>query len=278
MAGSKGNVERIEAGKSIEKDLDALFSLPLAEFTAARNTLSSRLKKAGSPDDAEQVKALLKPPLSAWVVNQLYWKHGDAFKELIETGMRLGSAQASQLAGRTADLRGLLAERREMLSNLIRLAETILRDSGHNPTPDIVRRITATLEALSTTSSLPDAPRPGRLTADVDPPGFESLAALIPAPSESRAAPRQKTEHRDAAALHAAEQALREKRTRADDAKAALHQMEKERRDAEEHLAKARVAAEEARLRLRDAESDADKASKAVEEAERAVEEARGRE
>jgi hypothetical protein len=283
MAGSKGNVERDEPGMNIEKDLDALFSLPLAEFTAARNALATRLKKAGSVDGAEHVKALVKPPLSAWAVNQLYWRHADAFKELIAAGKRLGSAQASQLAGRTADLRGLLAERREMLSNLVRLAETILRDSVHNPTPDIVRRITATLEALSTTSSLENAPRPGRLTADVDPPGFESLAALVPAPSESRVAPRQKTEHQDAVALHAAEQALREMQTRAQDATAALQkatahasQTESERRDAEERLAKARVAAEEARLRLRDAESDAKKASKAVEEAERAVERARG--
>src|SRR5262245_66154805 len=88
MAGSKGNVERNEPGMSVEKDLDALFSLPLAEFTAARNALATRLKKAGSPDEAEQVKALAKPPLSAWVVNQLYWNHGDAFKELIATGKR----------------------------------------------------------------------------------------------------------------------------------------------------------------------------------------------
>jgi len=275
MAGSKGNVERNEPGMSVEKDLDALFSLPLAEFTAARNALATRLKKAGSPGEAEQVKALAKPPLSAWVVNQLYWNHGDAFKELIATGKQLGSAQASQLAGRTADLRGLLAVRREMLSNLVRLAETILRESGHNPTPDIVRRITATLEALSTSSSLADAPRPGRLTADVDPPGFESLAALIPH-ADSAAPARQQPEQRDTAALHAAEQALRDERTRADDARAALQeaiahvsQMEMERRDAEERLAKARVAVEEARQRLRDAEGG-------VEKAERAVERARG--
>jgi hypothetical protein len=43
-----------------------------------------------------------------------------------------------------------------------------------------MRRITTTLEALSTYGSMADAPRAGRLTDDVDPPGFETLAALVP--------------------------------------------------------------------------------------------------
>jgi methyl-accepting chemotaxis protein len=292
MARSKGNGEANETRRSIEEDLDALFRLPLADFTVARNALATRLKKAGSFGEAEQVKALGKPPVSAWAVNQLYWRHNDAFKKLIATGERLASAQASQLAGRPGDMRALLTARREMLASLLRLAEGLLRDAGHNPTPDTTRRITGTLEALSTYSGLSDAPRPGRLTADVEPPGFESLAALIPR-VDSAHTPVSSTEVRKPkqelqggasakAALQAAEQALRDKRTSAEDAAAALKkatahasQMENERRDAEERLAKARVAAEEARQRLHAAAAEADKASKALEEAERAVEKAR---
>jgi hypothetical protein len=44
----------------------------------------------------------------------------------------------------------------------------------------MMRRITTTLEALATYGDSPGAPAPGRLTTDIDPPGFEALAALVP--------------------------------------------------------------------------------------------------
>ena len=109
-------------GGTLEDEIDALFQLTPAEFTAARNALTSRLKKAGRADDAEQVKGLVKPPVTAWAVNQLYWKHRDAFDRLIETSERFRKAQASQLAGKPADMRGPLEARRTALAELSKLA------------------------------------------------------------------------------------------------------------------------------------------------------------
>ena len=126
------------------------------------------------------MKALVKPSISAWAVNQLYWNHRDAFDRLIASGERFHKAQASPVAGKLANLRGALDARREALTHLSDLATSLLRDAGHNPAPDTVRRITTTLEAMSAHASRSDAPRPGRLTHDVDPPGFEALASLIP--------------------------------------------------------------------------------------------------
>ena len=81
----------------LEDEIDALFTLPLAEFTSARNTLATRLKKEGRSHDADRVKLLGKPSISAWTVNQLYWEHRDAFDELIATGKRLspGTSRSS---------------------------------------------------------------------------------------------------------------------------------------------------------------------------------------
>src|SRR6185295_16498944 len=95
-------------------------------------------------------------------------------------GERFRQAQASQLSGKAADIRGPLDARREALSNLSRLAAALLRDAGHSPTPDKMRRITTTLEALSAYGPLPGAPAPGHLTEDADPPGFESVVASMP--------------------------------------------------------------------------------------------------
>jgi hypothetical protein len=165
----------------LESDLDMLFKLPMPEFTGARNELAARLKKSGRGDDAARVKALVKPPISAWAVNQLYWNHRAAFDRLIASGERFHKAQTS---GKIVDMRSALDARREALADLSDLATSLLRDAGHNPSLDTIRRITSTLEAMSANSdraSRSDAPRPGRLTHDVDPPGFESFSSFVPA-------------------------------------------------------------------------------------------------
>src|SRR5262252_470465 len=137
-SGRKGraNLEVIpgKAKRNVEEDLDALFKLPLAEFIGARKTLAGRLKKEGRADEADGVMALAKPSISAWTVNQLYWRHREAFDQLVAAGQRFRRAQTTSRAGKVEDMREALDERREALSHLSDLASTLLRDAGHNPT------------------------------------------------------------------------------------------------------------------------------------------------
>ena len=166
-------------GGKLKDEVDDLFKLPLAEFTDARNALAKSLKQRGRADDANLVKTLTKPSVSAWTVNQLYWNHRVAFDRLLAAGQRFHKAQASGLAGKVADLRGSLDARREALLRLSELAEALLSEAGHNPSPDTIRRVTTTLEAVSAHASPSDGPTLGRLSQDVDPPGFELLAAFV---------------------------------------------------------------------------------------------------
>src|SRR2546423_6388522 len=161
----------------LDDDIDALFKAPLTEFIAARKALAARLKKSGFASEAEGVKALAKPSVSAWTVNQLYWKHREEFDELIATGQRFHKAQTS---GKMVNMREALDARREALSHLSDLASEVLRDAGNNPSLDTLRRISTTLEALSAYASQSDGPTVGRLTQDIDPPGFDSFASFIP--------------------------------------------------------------------------------------------------
>ena len=162
---------------NLDGDVDALFRLPLAEFIGARKSLAARLKKDARANEAERVQLLAKPSISAWTVNQLYWKHREAFDRLVASGNRFRQVQRS---GKVAGMREALDARRESLAHLSDLATTLLRDAGHNPSLDTIRRITTTLEGISAYASLPDGLTPGRLTKDVDPPGFESLASFMP--------------------------------------------------------------------------------------------------
>jgi hypothetical protein len=297
----------------LEDEIDALFTLPLAEFTGARNTLAARLKKEGRANDADRVKLLGKPSISAWTVNQIYWDHRDAFDELIATGKRLRPAQKSRLGAKAADMRESLDARREALTNLSELATELLRDAGHSPTPETLRRVVTTLEAISAYALLPNGPAPGRLTHDVDPPSFESLASLMSggaavedteesAPSRKttgRAAPsaRQKTatagevrrieEFRQAkiaaakASLQDAKKSLIDARARVQTletvqkkANAKVKEVEKHKRQVESLLEKATAAYEAATVHAETVDAEAREAEQAVDDARQTVEEA----
>jgi hypothetical protein len=310
--GGKGKGEHTSDSASAAADVDALYRLPLAEFTAARNALAARLKKAGG--DADAVKALPKPSVSAWAVNQLFWRHRQALDRLLVAGERFRDAQAAQLAGKTADLREPLEARREALSELTRLAATLLQDGGSAASPDMMRRVTTTLEALAVYGRHAGAPPAGRLHDDVDPPGFEALAALVPrvgtagkADGPSRvltfrqeppkppkkkldpetAAREQEAERKAAAAaaraaIQEAERALREARREMQSAETALKkvaartkQAEQDKAEAEARFEKAAAAAEDARQEARRVAADAETAAQTVEDAERALEKAK---
>ena len=314
MVRNSGKRESNGAGKEnetrgeLEDNVDALFRLPLAEFIAARKTLAARLKQVGRGNEADRVKALVKPSISAWAVNQLYWNHREAFDRLIATGQRFRKAQTSGLAGKVAEMRGALDARREVLSDLAHLAAGLLSDAGHNPTPDTMRRITTTLEAMSAYASLPDVASPGRLTQDVDPPGFESLGALIPGAgmtertqeparvthsqksisattnTRRKAAPdgdvRQLEETRRAriaaakVPLQDAKRGLIAARARAQKAQAAQKKADADAKEAEKHRRAAEQRFEKARAAAEDAARRARTVTAELEEAVEAVEDA----
>jgi hypothetical protein len=268
MAGDRGKGARGKGEDATPSALDELFKLPLAEFTPARNTLAATLKKSGDTEEAERVKALAKPPLSAWIANQLYWRHRKAFDQLLAAGDQFRNAQAAQLAGKSADLRAPLDARREALGHMTKLSADILRESGHPTSPDTMRRIMTTLEALATYGSNPDGPPAGRLTTDVDPPGFEALAALVPrggasarqGHTPSRVIPfsqpvRETAHKRKGTPEEDARRRDAERRKKQAEARKALLEAERALKDAQRAAEQARGAMKTAAARAKEAET-----------------------
>jgi hypothetical protein len=300
------------SGPSKPAASDALFKVPLAEFTAARNALVAQLKKDGRQAEASDVKALAKPSVSAWVVNQLYWRHRALFDRLIEAGDRLRRAHAAQRTGDSA--RDHVNARREVVAQLASSAADLLREANHGGTRDLMRRVTSTLEALSSYGSLPGAPAAGRLVDDVEPPGFEAVLGVLPAgakraagahiqtrvprtepptkrPSPAReagAAARRAAEERKRsiaagkAAVRTAERAVNVARKQAARAATALEAaatraktIDAERAQAERRLARIAKDVEAGQAEAREAAANAARATQAVSDAERALELAR---
>jgi hypothetical protein len=221
----------------------------------------------------------------------------------------LRCAQAAQAKGDSA--REAANVRRETVTALTKIAEGLLLGGHYGATRDTLRRVTSTLEALSSYGSTSDVPSAGRLTDDVEPPGFDAVAVFVPrgkkhlaivSPTGVRAqrsalaranpprrAPRAQEERRRAlagaeVAVRDAERALRAVRKQAERAAARLDSAatrvkatEVQRILIEKRLARASKDADAARVDASDASTKAAATTAAVDAAERALELARRR-
>jgi len=229
-------------------DVDELFALPLDEFTAARNALAKRLKQDGDADAADRVRALPKPSVATWAVNQLARREPDAVRSLLNVAARLRSAQERSLQGeRTADeLRAAQAEEREVIRSLTRLAESVLRDAGRPASGTTLERVASLLRAAAVDEPGRTALREGRLTGDVEVSGFDAFAGIkLPA----------KRGRSDAAAGDD----LAERRRRKREAEQQRKRLEKQVRELTTHAEAAERDAARARKEADEAEAAATK-------------------
>jgi hypothetical protein len=265
-------------------DIDTLYQQSLSEFTEARNTLAKRVKEGQGADAAAAIKALQKPNIPAWVVNQLYWRDRREFEQVLKAGDRLRGAQQERLAGHgdADDLREAIESRQQAIAALVNRAREIMSSAGMAANPDMLQRIGTTIEALSTYGTSDAAPRAGRLVEEVSPPGLEALAALMPvgglgalsrpSPPKAAAAPaapplRVVDKHRPDKADKEAEKAAE----RAKKAKAAFE-------EADAAVARAREEAEAAEASRETAEAAWTEAHQALQEARRVLDAAMDRE
>jgi hypothetical protein len=271
-------------GSGPNADIDSLFQIPLAEFTAARNALAARLKKEGRAVESERVKALPKPAVPAWAVNQIYWNDPESFDTLLSTGERIRRAQSGKL--KNVDLRELLDRKKELTARLMTAAAAILAAAGHAASPEVMRRVSATLESLAAWGESEGVPRAGRLTADLDPPGFDTLAELMggaklapakilpfrsPKPAEDPAAARLRARE----AVQEAEKALRAARREAEQAEAALRKANARTEAVEKQKQEIEARWSESKEESRAAANEVKKRAEVVAAAERALAKAR---
>lgn len=102
-------------------------------FIAARDALASRLRGFGRDDDAAVVKALRKPTVAAWALNQLSALDPDGVQGLLDAGAEVRAAQQAALSskrGATDRLRKAGAARKEAVRELTKTATDALTEAG----------------------------------------------------------------------------------------------------------------------------------------------------
>jgi hypothetical protein len=154
---------------SVESSIDELYKGPVESFVAGRTALARTLKG----DEARQVKALQKPRVGAWAVNQLYWHARPLYDRVAKSGEKLRAAQIAALSGRRADLRTATEAHHRAIGDAVTEASRLAAAASLHPGAEELIR---TFEALSLARELSE--RPGRLTRPLQPAGFEALAGI----------------------------------------------------------------------------------------------------
>jgi hypothetical protein len=168
--------------------IDDLYGLPLDEFTRARDELARQVRQEGDAARAAEIKQLRKPSVPAWVVNQLARQRELDMQRLLRAGEQLAGAQVGAMRGESGDAFGQARrDEQHALEGLAEGAREILAAAGRGAAA--LDRVLATLHAGSLTEDGRALLKSGRLTEELEPPGFEALAGLdIPTPPPRPAA------------------------------------------------------------------------------------------
>jgi len=279
--------------EAVQRDVDRLFELSPDEFTAARDELAKRMAGEGMAEESRTVKALRRPTVAEWAVNQLVRSRPKDMDQLLDAGASLRKAQREVLSGiRSDEFREASERRRRLVTGLVRMAEDILRESGR-PSAGAGEAVRSTLEAASLDDKSGEMVRAGRLSKELPPPssfGAVEGLGLVPAPVEEAPTPTKPRPKRGAGKGEEEAQALRAQRDEAArEAKALAEKAAQARRAAirareqadraQGRADRLRQEAEEARVHARDvgkkaqqAEAEATRAQDAADRAARRVE------
>lgn len=143
---------------SVDEIADRLYSLPLEEFTRARNDAERELRKAGEREQADQVKALRKPTAAAAAANRLVHAHRAQVEAFLRAAATLRDAQ---VAGK-GDLAAAAKAEHEELEQLVTLGGEAVRP---------------TLQAAAVDDDTARELLQARLVREPEPAGFGTLLA-----------------------------------------------------------------------------------------------------
>lgn len=188
---------------ALPDEATALFRGAPEGFVAARDALAAALRDAGRADDATAVKALRKPTVVAWALNQLVVRDPAGVQALVDAGAEVRAAQQAALSskrGATERLRSAGTARRGAVTTLAAVAAEALAWAGRGADPH-ADAIARALQACSVDPEAGSALAAGTIERPpADSAGFgdvfgltsiEGGAATTPAPAPAARARRK---------------------------------------------------------------------------------------
>jgi hypothetical protein len=268
----------------VDQAADELYGLPPGEFTRARDARAKEVKSGGDREAADAIKALRKPTIAAWALNQLARLRAKDVERLVEAGEELRAAQEELLAGGDrAALQEAASRERELVADLSAGATALASEEGERGS-GLQEKIARTLHAAALDEETADELRAGRLVREREAIGGFGAPGGGPPPStkptKSRPAKRGRSRPRpgraaaDRQQVTAARTDERHARRELEAATRALEHAQERAEAAEAHAAEAAERARTTKERLKEAKRAEAAARKVHARAERALESA----
>ena len=147
----------------------ALYELPPAEFTSARNQAA---REASQRSDAAAIKRLPRAQATAWAVSTLVREDLTIFDELLDLGERLRDAQENS---DPVALRSLGAERQKLLSRASARTRELADGAGVTLSGSAMIEVTQTLQAAMADPDAAALVRDGLLVRGLAVTGWEPV-------------------------------------------------------------------------------------------------------
>ncbi|WP_106816492.1 transposase [Microbacterium timonense] len=262
-----------DADSELDEIAGELYTLPPAQFTAARNARASD----AAPALAKRIKALRKPTVAAWTVNLLA-REGQ-LADAVELSGALREAQEDLDA---AELSRLGRQRRQLVAALAKQAVALAEQAGGSVSAAAREDVEKTINAAVMDAAAAAAVLTGRLITPLEAGDIEpgALAEAVGGSLPGVKAPRPRDDLAERRARKAAEKAAREAERLANEAERELARVDARRAKAQERVDHVRERMDDLRRDLEALEADEKSAQEkldAVEE-ERAQAAAKARE
>lgn len=169
-----------------------LYALPPGEFTRARDERAKALRKEGRREEADALKALRKPTVAAWALNQLVRRRAKDVERLLAAGQELRAAQEELLAGGDRGaFQSAAAQERDEVARLASEAVKLVTEAGERATPALQEKIAGTLHAAALDEEIAAELRAGRLVREREAIGGFGDFGTTAAPARSKPAGRK---------------------------------------------------------------------------------------
>ena len=189
---------RMPKERTLDDRIDELYAGPADEFIARRDALVKELKAAKDKDGAATVKALRKPTVAAWAVNQLAHTARRDVAKLLDVGEALREAHDALAEGRgDAGIRTATTKRRKLVGDLTDRAVGLLGAGGEAQRD----AISNTLDAAVADPDAGISVQEGRLAKELAAPsGFGAGLVFATPPASARESASRREERRAARA------------------------------------------------------------------------------
>jgi len=175
----------VSESKLVEQAADELYGLTPGEFTQARDARVKELRKEDR-EAADAIKALRKPTVAAWALNQLVRLRPKELDRLLGAGEKLRAAQEELLAGGDrAAFQEAAAKERELVAELSAGAAALASEAGQSAT-GLQEKVAETLHAAALDEETADDLRAGRLLREREAIGGFGAAAMAAPTAQPR--------------------------------------------------------------------------------------------